>query len=119
MGITAALLVLWRVFLLLTQDNPTNTQQNVKHQLSVHVPSPTVIEGPPRSTIVTACDGVRRRRLLRRLLRRKITSRYQTFDVEGAQAPPAAIYWRGFNKGWLDKGWSYVVSDWIGRDRHD
>ena len=40
-------------------------------------------------------DGVRRRattRKLRRLLRRVITSCYRTFDVGGAQAPPAAIY---------------------------
>ena len=60
-----------------------------------------------------ACDGVRQRCLLRRLLRRKITSRYQNLDLEDAQALPAAIYGRGFNKGW-----PCVVSDWIGRDRH-
>ena len=43
-------------------------------------------------------DGVKRRattRKLRRLLRRVITSRDQTLDVGGAQAPPAAIYERG------------------------
>ena len=44
---------------------------------------------------------------------REITSRYRTLDVGGAQSPPAAIYGRGFNKGW-----SCVVFDWIGRDRH-
>ena len=47
-------------------------------------------------------DGVRRRTTtckVRRLLRRKISPRYQTLDVGGAQAPPAAMYRRGFNKG--------------------
>ena len=51
--------------------------------LAASSPSLTVIERPSRSTIVTVCDGVRRRRLLRRLLRPKFTSRYQTLDVEG------------------------------------
>ena len=50
---------------------------------------------------------------LLRLLPRKITWRYQTFDVEGAQAPPAATYGQGFNKGC-----PCTVFDWIGRDRH-
>ena len=38
----------------------------------------------------TACDSVQRRCLLRRLTRRKISSRYQTLSTEGAPGPPAA-----------------------------
>ena len=38
----------------------------------------------------TACDGVRRQRLLRRLMRREISPRYQTLSTEGAQGPPEA-----------------------------
>ena len=34
-----------------------------------------------------ACDGVRRRRLLRRLTRREIASRYRTLGTEGAPGP--------------------------------
>ena len=37
-----------------------------------------------------ACDGVRRRRLLRRVTRREISPRYQTLSTEGAQGPPEA-----------------------------
>ena len=37
-----------------------------------------------------ACDGVRRRRLLRRLTRCEISPRYQTLSTEGAQGPPEA-----------------------------
>ena len=36
------------------------------------------------------CDGVRRRRLLRRVTRREISPRYQTLSTEGAQGPPEA-----------------------------
>ena len=36
------------------------------------------------------CKGVRRRRLLRRLTRRKISPRYQTLSTEGALGPPEA-----------------------------
>ena len=37
-----------------------------------------------------ACEGVRRRRLLRRLTRRKIASWYRTLSTEGAPGPPEA-----------------------------
>ena len=37
-----------------------------------------------------ACDGLRRRRLLRRLTRRKISPRYQTLTTEGAPDAPEA-----------------------------
>ena len=39
---------------------------------------------------MAACDGVQRRRLLRRLTRHKITSRYRTLNPEGAPGPPEA-----------------------------
>ena len=39
----------------------------------------------------TACDGVRRRRLLRRLCGHEIASRYRTLTREGAPGPPEAI----------------------------
>ena len=38
------------------------------------------------------------RHLLRRLLCRKIASRYGTLNVGGAQAPPAVIYGRGLTR---------------------
>ena len=37
-----------------------------------------------------ACDGVRRRRLLRRLTRRENSPPYQTLSTEGARGPPEA-----------------------------
>ena len=37
-----------------------------------------------------ACDGVRRRRLLRRLTRREISPCYQTLSTDGAPEPPEA-----------------------------
>ena len=36
------------------------------------------------------CEGMRRRRLLRRLTRRKIASRYRTLSTEGAPGSPEA-----------------------------
>ena len=47
---------------------------------------------PSPQTIVVACDGVRRRRLLRWLTRHEIPSRYKTLTAEadGALGPPEA-----------------------------
>ena len=45
-------------------------------------------------------NGVRRRattRKVRRLLCRKIISRYGTLNTDGSQGPTEAIYGRGFN----------------------
>ena len=56
---------------------------------------------------MTACDGVRRRRLLRRLTRHKITSRYTTLTAEGAPGPPEASDVRAD-----DGGGPCAVSDW-------
>ena len=39
----------------------------------------------------TACDGVRRRRLLRRLCGHEIATRYKTLTTEDALGPPEAI----------------------------
>ena len=39
----------------------------------------------------TACDGVRQRRLLRRLCGHEIATRYRTLTTEGAPGPPEAI----------------------------
>ena len=51
-------------------------------------------------------NGVRRRRLLRRLTRRKISPRYQTLSTEGAPGPPEASDVRED-----DGGGSCAVSD--------
>ena len=61
-----------------------------------------IVRGDREAVATDDRDGVRRRattRKLRRLLRHEITSRYRTLDVGGVQAPPAAIYGRGFSKG--------------------
>ena len=62
-----------------------------------------IVHGDQEAIAVGDHDGVQRRVTnckVRRLLRREIASNYQTLDVEGAQAPPAAIYGQGFNKRW-------------------
>ena len=61
----------------------------------------TIIHGDREAVTADDRDDVRRRattQKLMRLLRREITSRYRTLGVGGAQAPPAAIYGRDFNK---------------------
>ena len=67
-----------------------------------------IIHGGDEAVASDDRDGVQRRetnRKLRWLLGRKITPRYQTLEqgfdsdleVGGTKAPPAEIYWRGFN----------------------
>ena len=54
-----------------------------------------IVCGDREAIAANDCDGLRRRattRKLRRLLRRKIPSRYPILGVWGTQVPPAAIY---------------------------
>ena len=62
-----------------------------------------------------ACDGVRQRRLLRRLTRRENSPPYQTLSTEGAQGPPEASDVRADDGGgpWPPP----EPSRWVGRRR--
>ena len=73
------------------------------HVLIGSVPGKAITIAHGDRDVVAADDRDRMRwrpttRKVRRLLRRKITPRYRTLDVAGAQAPLAAFYGRGFNK---------------------
>ena len=59
----------------------------------------TVAHGDREAVAVDDCDGVRRRRLLRRLTRRENSPRYETLSTEGAQGPPEASVVRADDGG--------------------